>query len=105
MSKKRLRPLYDTIFCEEIVASKLTQLDSGVLVPETSGMAFKKFKVLAVGNGRPVLDGKLLQLEVKVEDIVLVNSQAKIDAIKWEGITIQMFKEDSVKAIEEDESI
>jgi chaperonin GroES len=99
---KKLRPLYEMLLCEELHEESETKLASGVVVPDVSAMAFKRYKVVETGAGRPILDGKLLPLQVKKGEVVLVRSQAKVEAVKYQGFTLSLVREADVIAIEDE---
>ena len=98
------RPLYDWILGEEILEAE-EKGKKGIIIPDLSQMSFQRFKVLRVGSGRPILDGKLLPLEVRPGDTVLVRSdilKSKGIAIRHDGRLVTLFKEELVIAIEEE---
>lgn len=99
-----MRPLYDQILAEEIIGAE-QKSPGGIVIPDASQMKFRRFKVLRVGNGRPILDGKLLPLETKAGDVVLARADligAKAITVEHEGMLVMLFKEELVVAIEEE---
>ena len=101
---RSMRPLYDQILCEEIHGAEQTS-PGGIVIPDGSQMRFRRFKVLRVGNGRPILDGKLLPLETKVGDVILARADligAKAITVEHEGMLVMLFKEELVIAVEEE---
>ena len=64
-----LRPLHD-----RIVVSRMEELESsrnGIVIPDSAKEKPQEGKVMAVGDGKRLDDGKLLVLDVKVGDRVL----------------------------------
>ena len=69
MDKKKIQPLADRVIIEPLEAEEKTA--GGILIPDTAKEKQQKGKVIAVGKGRIDENGKLVPLEVKVNDEVL----------------------------------
>lgn len=64
-----IRPLHD-----RIVVSRMEEMESsrnGIVIPDSAKEKPQEGKVMAVGDGKRLDDGKLLVLDVKVGDRVL----------------------------------
>ena len=60
--------IFDRVLLEKI--KPVSRSPGGILLPETA-MANNEFKVVAVGSGRVLADGKMLPPAVKVGDTVV----------------------------------
>ena len=69
MDKKKIQPLAARVIIEPLEAEEKTA--GGILIPDTAKEKQQKSKVIAVGKGRIDENGKLVPLEVKVNDEVL----------------------------------
>ena len=81
LSTKQLRPLGDRVVVEPTPHDEMTK--SGILIPDTVKEKPQKGKILAVGPGRILDDGKREQIDVKKGDKVLyakyAGTEFKID--------------------------
>jgi chaperonin GroES len=68
-SKTKLRPLGDRVVIEPTPREEMTK--SGIVLPDTAKEKPQEGKVLAVGPGRILDDGKRESIDVKVGDKVL----------------------------------
>ena len=73
----KIRPLGDKILIQRMEAEGKTA--GGILLPDTAKEKPKRGKVIAVGQGRLLEDGKRAQLQVKKGDEVLFSSYAGTD--------------------------
>ncbi len=73
----KIRPLGDKILIQRMEAEEKTA--GGILLPDTAKEKPKRGKVIAVGQGRLLEDGKRAQLQVKKGDEVLFSSYAGTD--------------------------
>ena len=80
-SKTKLRPLGDRVVIEPTPREEMTK--SGIVLPDTAKEKPQEGKVLAVGPGRILDDGKRESVDVKVGDKVLyakyAGTEFKID--------------------------
>ena len=65
----KFRPLYDRILVERVESEEKTK--GGIIVPDTAQEKPQQGKVIAVGHGKRLEDGKLVPLEVKAGDTIL----------------------------------
>lgn len=73
----KIRPLGDKILIQRTEAEAKTA--GGILLPDTAKEKPKRGKVIAVGQGKLLEDGKRAQLQVKKGDEVLFSSYAGTD--------------------------
>ncbi len=73
----KIRPLGDKILIQRMEAEGKTA--GGILLPDTAKEKPKRGKVIAVGQGKLLEDGKRAQLQVKKGDEVLFSSYAGTD--------------------------
>ncbi|NIH16788.1 MAG: co-chaperone GroES [Buchnera aphidicola (Periphyllus lyropictus)] len=84
----KIRPLHDRIVIKrQEVESKSA---GGIVLTGSAANKSTRGKVLAVGNGRILDNGKIKKLDVKVNDIVIFNEGygAKIEKINNEEVLI-----------------
>ncbi len=94
----KIRPLYDRIIVKRIEAETTTS--SGLIIPDTAKEKPIEGKVIAVGNGKVLDDGKVRTLEVKEGDRVLFGKYSGTE-IKIEGEEHLILREDEVLAVVE----
>ncbi len=87
-----LRPLHDRIVVERL--EQETKTASGIVIPDQAAEKPDQGKVLAVGNGKILEDGKVRPLDVKVGDKVLFG--------KYSGQTDKVGNEEYLVMREED---
>ncbi len=92
----KLRPLADRVVVEPMEGEEVTA--GGILLPETAKEKPQQGKILAVGNGRRDEDGKLIPMEVKVDDRVLYAKYAGTE-VKVDGKKLLILKESDILAI------
>lgn len=92
----KLRPLADRVVVEPMEGEEVTA--GGILLPETAKEKPQQGKILAVGNGRRDEDGKLIPMEVKVDDKVLYAKYAGTE-VKVDGKKLLILKESDILAI------
>ena len=94
----KLRPLGDKILVKRVEAE--TKTKSGIVLPDSAKEKPKRGKVLAVGEGKRLDDGKLAPVDVKKGDEVLFTSYAGTE-IKLDGEEILIMSVDDVLAVVE----
>ncbi len=76
-----IRPLHDRVVIKRVQEEQKTK--GGIIIPDTAKEKPVEGKVIAVGNGRVLDDGKVRPLDVKKGDLVLFGkysgSEVKID--------------------------
>jgi chaperonin GroES len=88
-----LRPLYDRILVERVESEEKTK--GGIILPDSAKEKPQQGKVIAVGHGKRLEDGKLIPLEVKAGDMILFGKYSGSE-IKIEGNEYLIMKEDDV---------
>ena len=87
-----LRPLHDRIVVKRL--EQETKTASGIVIPDQAAEKPDQGKVLAVGNGKILEDGKVRPLDVKVGDKILFG--------KYSGQTVKVGNEEYLVMREED---
>ena len=92
----KVRPLHDRLLVRRIEGKEMAR--GGIIIPDTAKEKPMEGKVLAVGNGRVLENGKKLALAVKVGDTILFGKYSGTE-IKIDGEEVLMVREDEVLAI------
>ncbi len=92
----KIRPLQDRIIVERIDEEETSK--GGILIPDTAKEKSQAGKVLAVGKGRVLENGKIQKLDVKKGDQVLFSKFAGTE-ITLEGEERLILREDDVLGI------
>lgn len=95
MSKK-LKPLGDRLVVKPNEQEEMTA--SGLVLPETAKEKPQQGTILAIGPGRRDDDGKRIEMDVAVDDVVLYAKYAGTE-IKIDGEKLLILKESDVLAI------
>jgi chaperonin GroES len=93
-----LRPLGDRVIIEPSEGEEVTT--GGILLPETAKEKPQQGTILAVGPGRRDDDGKVIAMDVKVNDKVLYAKYAGTE-IKVESKKVLILKETDILAVVE----
>ncbi|MBM3336253.1 MAG: co-chaperone GroES [Betaproteobacteria bacterium] len=91
-----LRPLHDRVIVERL--EQETKTASGIVLPDAAAEKPDQGKVVAVGNGKILEDGKVRPLDVKVGDKVLFGKYSG-QAVKVDGKEVLVMREDDIMAI------
>ena len=90
---KKIKPLLDNILIEP--SKQETTTASGIVIPDTVNKEKpQEGTVIATGPGRKSDDGKLIEMNVKVGDIVMYK--------KWGGTEVKVDSKDMLLVKEED---
>ncbi|MFH1550812.1 MAG: co-chaperone GroES [Planctomycetota bacterium] len=92
----KLKPLNEKIIVKRLKAENKTR--GGIVLPDTAKEKPKEGKVMAVGAGRLLEDGKRRPLQVKKGDRVLFTSYAGTD-VKIDGEEMLIMSEEDVLAV------
>jgi chaperonin GroES len=92
----KVQPLHDRILVKRIDEEQKTK--GGIIIPDTAKEKPQEGKVVAVGKGRVLDDGKVAELAVKKGDKILFSKYAGTE-IKLEGDEHIIIREDDVLAI------
>ena len=91
-----LRPLADRVVVEPSEGEEVTP--SGILLPETAKEKPQQGTIIALGTGRKDDNGKVIAMDVKLNDKVLYAKYAGTE-IKVNGKKVLILKESDILAI------
>ncbi len=91
-----LTPLYDRIIVKASAPEEVTK--GGIIIPDTAKEKPMQGTVIAVGNGKITEEGKVLPLQVKVNDQVIYGKYSGTE-ISMDGEDYLMMRESDVFAI------
>ena len=92
----KLRPLQDRILVTRVEEEQTTK--GGIIIPDTAKERPLKGDVVAVGSGKVLEDGTVVELDVKKGDQVLFGKYAGTE-IKIEGEEHVILREDEILGI------
>jgi chaperonin GroES len=92
----KLRPLHDRIIVKRTEEEEKTT--GGIIIPDTAKEKPQQGKVIAVGKGKILANGKVNPMTVKKGDRVLFGKYAGTD-IKIDGEEHLIMREDDILAI------
>jgi chaperonin GroES len=91
-----IRPLYDRIVVKRIEEQETTR--NGIVIPDSAQEKPQEGEVIAVGHGKRLEDGKLVDLDVKVGDRVLFGKYSGSET-KLDGVDFLIMREDDILGI------
>jgi chaperonin GroES len=94
----KIKPLNDRVIVKRIEEEEKTK--GGIIIPDTAKEKPSEGKVVAVGSGKLLDDGKRQPLEVKKGDKVLFGKYAGTE-VKIDGQEHLIMREDDIIAIVE----
>ena len=92
----KIQPLGDKVLIKRLEAEAKTA--GGIVLPDTAKEKPKRGKIVAVGQGKLLEDGKRAQMQVKKGDEVLFSSYAGTD-ITLGSKEMMIMSEDDILAI------
>ena len=92
----RIRPLQDRIVVKRVESEGKTK--GGIIIPDTAKEKPIEGKVVAVGNGKVLEDGKVRPVDVKVGDTILFGKYSGTE-VKIDGEDHVLIREDDVLAV------
>ena len=92
----KIRPLQDRILVQRVEEEETTK--GGIIIPDTAKEKPQEGKVIAVGNGKVLEDGKVQPLDVKKGDKVLFSKYAGTE-VNIEGEEHLIIREDDVLGV------
>ena len=92
----KLQPLGDRVVLERAESEQKTA--GGIVLPDTAKEKPTRGKVISVGDGRMLKDGKKVPLQVKVGDQVLFSSYAG-DQFKLGERELLLMREEDILAV------
>ena len=91
-----VRPLADRILVRRIEEKETMR--GGIIIPDTAKEKPQEGEVIAVGPGRKTEEGKLIALDVKKGDRVLIGKYSGTD-VKIDGTEYIILREDDVLGV------
>jgi chaperonin GroES len=88
----KVTPLHDRVLVKRLEAEETTK--GGIIIPDTAKEKPQEAQVIAVGKGRVTEDGKVVPLDVKIGDKVLIG--------KFSGTEVNIDGEEHVIVREEE---
>lgn len=92
----KIRPLQDRIVVKRVESEGMTK--GGIIIPDTAKEKPIEGRVVAVGNGKILKNGKPRPLDVKVGDRVLFGKYSG-NEVKLDGEDHVLIREDDVLAV------
>ena len=93
---QKIRPLGDRVLVKRIAEEEKTK--GGIIIPDTAKEKPIEGKVVAVGNGKILEDGKVRKLEVKKGDRILFGKYSGSE-IKLDGEEHIILREEDILAV------
>src|SRR5580700_10134364 len=91
-----IRPLYDRIVVKRIEEQETTR--NGIVIPDSAKEKPQEGEVLAVGRGKRLEDGQMVDLDVKAGDRILFGKYSGSE-IELDGVSYIIMREDDVLGI------
>ena len=92
----KIRPLHDRVLVQRLEEEQKSK--GGIIIPDTAKEKPQEGKVVAVGKGKLLDDGKVVALDVKVGDKILFSKYAGSE-VKIEGDEYSIMREDDILGI------
>src|SRR5207245_365720 len=97
LQNMNIRPLYDRVVIKR-VEDKETTTQGGLHIPDSAKEKPQEGKVVAIGKGKRLEDGKVTALDVQVGDHILFGKYSGSD-IKLDGEEYMIMREDEILGI------
>ena len=91
-----IRPLHDRVIVRRQAEERTTP--GGIVIPDSATEKPIQGKVIAVGNGKPLDNGQVRALEVKVGDRVLFGKYSGTE-VKLDGQDYLVMREDDIMGV------
>ena len=91
-----IRPLHDRVLIQRVAEEQKTK--GGIIIPDTAKQKPAEGKVVAVGTGRVLEDGKIRALDVKKGDRVLFGKYSGTE-VKVDGEELIIMREDDILCV------
>ena len=92
----KLRPLHDRVIVKRLEEERVSA--GGIVIPDSAAEKPSRGKVIAVGAGKVLDDGKVRPLDVKAGDTVLFGKYSGTE-IKLDGEEYLIMREEEVLGI------
>jgi chaperonin GroES len=93
-----IRPLHERVIVQRVKEEEKTK--GGIIIPDSAKEKPVEGKVIAVGNGKILEDGKVRKLEVKKGDRVLFGKYSGQE-VKVDGEEMVILREDDIVGVVE----
>jgi chaperonin GroES len=93
-----IRPLHDRVLIKRVEEEQKTK--GGIIIPDTAKEKPAEGKVVAVGTGRVLEDGKIRALDVKKGDRVLFGKYSGTE-VKVDGEELIIMREEDILCVME----
>jgi chaperonin GroES len=94
----KIRPLQDRVIVKRVAEEEKTK--GGIIIPDTAKEKPIEGKVIAVGNGKVLEDGKVRALDVKAGDRILFTKYAGTE-VKLDGEEHLIIREEDILGVVE----
>ena len=92
----KIRPLHDRVIEKRLEEERTSP--GGIVIPDTAAEKPIQGKVMAVGKGKILEDGKVRALDVKVGDKILFGKYSGTE-VKVDGDDLVVMREEDVMAV------
>ncbi len=92
----KIRPLQDRVIVKRIEEEEKTK--GGIIIPDTAKEKPMEGKVIAVGKGKVLEDGKIHPLDIKAGDRILFGKYSGTE-VKIEGEEHLIMREDDILGV------
>jgi len=92
----KIRPLHDRVIVKRLEEERTSP--GGILIPDTAAEKPVQGKIVAVGQGKILDDGKVRALDVKVGDKILFGKYSGTE-VKVDGEDLVVMREEDVMAV------
>jgi chaperonin GroES len=92
----KIRPLQDRVIVKRVEEEEKTK--GGIIIPDTAKEKPMEGKIIAVGKGKVLEDGKIHPLDVKAGDRVLFGKYSGTE-VKIEGEEHLIMREDDILGV------
>jgi chaperonin GroES len=96
VSSMKIRPLHDRVIVKRLEEERTSP--GGIVIPDTAAEKPIQGKVMAVGKGKILEDGKVRALDVKVGDKILFGKYSGTE-VKVDGDDLVVMREEDVMAV------
>ncbi len=91
----KVTPLYDRVLLKRLEEQEVKK--GGIIIPDTAKEKPQEAEVIAVGKGRMTEDGKIIPLEVKKGDRVLIGKYSGTE-VTIDGVEHVILREEEILA-------
>ena len=96
MATPDIKPLSDQVLVRRADAAEKSK--GGIILPENAKDKPQEGKVISIGNGRVLDDGKRSTFQVKVGDRIIFTSYAG-NEVDWKGEKYMLMRESDILAV------